>query len=73
MVAAVAADACAPRQADRCACDAAAMAEMRMWRYDREKRYPVLVLDLSRVNGFAPIDSVRIALAAARTVQPRRG
>jgi hypothetical protein len=79
ILAAVAAYGCIPRQADLTAFDPDAMArlETAMWRDYYEKRYVVLFGDLYDVSrsqyGFSPLDSVRIALAAAtaaKTFQP---
>jgi hypothetical protein len=73
--------ACWPRKADLRAFDAAAMArlETAMWRDYYEKHYPRLFYHLYEVSraqfGFAPLDSVRIALSAAqaaKTFQPTR-
>jgi hypothetical protein len=70
-----------PRPADLRAFDPAEMArlETAMWRDYYERRYPALfyrLYDVSRSQfGFAPFDSVRIALSAARaarTFQPTR-
>jgi hypothetical protein len=68
-----------PRAADLRRFDAAAMAEgeTRMWRHYYEHRYLALFADLYRVArcqfGFSPLDSARIAVAAAaaaRRFQP---
>jgi ABC-type amino acid transport substrate-binding protein len=68
-----------PRRADLTAFDPAEMArlETAMWRHYYEQRYLALFLDLYEVarreQGFSPLDSVRIALAAAgaaRSFQP---
>ena len=73
--------ACWPRKADLRSFDPAAMArlETAMWRDYYDRHYPTLFFHLYRVSrtqfGFAPLDSVRIALAAAqaaRTFQPTR-
>jgi hypothetical protein len=73
--------ACWPRSADLRAFDPAGMArlETAMWRDYYEKHYPRLFYHLYEVSraqfGFAPLASVRIALAAAqaaRTFQPTR-
>jgi hypothetical protein len=81
---AVAAAACYggwPRAADLRAFEPAGMArlETAMWRDYYEKRYGALfyhLCDVSRSQfGFSPLDSVRVALAAARaakTFQPPR-
>jgi len=70
-----------PRRADLRGFDPAAMArlETAMWRDYYDRHYPTLfyhLYELSRTQfGFAPLDSVRIALAAAqaaRTFQPTR-
>ena len=72
---------CWPRPADLRGFDPAAMArlETAMWRDYYEKHYPALFYHLYEVSrtqfGFAPSDSVRIALSAAeaaRTFQPTR-
>ena len=81
LVAAIAVYACFPRNADLAAFDPPGMArfETAMWRDYYEKRYAALFYHLyesSRVEfGFSPLDSARIALAAARaarTFQPTR-
>jgi ABC-type amino acid transport substrate-binding protein len=68
-----------PRRADLTAFDPAEMArlETAMWRHYYEQRYLALLLDLYQVarreQGFSPLDSMRIALAAAgaaRAFQP---
>jgi hypothetical protein len=68
-----------PRKADLRAFDPAAMARLEtgIWRDYYEKRYPALFYHLDQVSrtqfGFSPIDSFRIALAAAeaaKTFQP---
>jgi ABC-type amino acid transport substrate-binding protein len=68
-----------PRRADLTAFDPAEMArlETAMWRHYYEQRYLALLLDLYEVarreQGFSPLDSARIALAAAaaaRSFQP---
>lgn len=79
-VAAVAAAyAAIPRRADLAAFDPTEMArlETAMWRHYYEQRYFALFFDLYQVarreQGFSPLDSVRIALAAAhaaRSFQP---
>ena len=72
---------CWPRKADLRSFDPAAMArlETAMWRDYYDKHYPTLFYHLYEVSraqfGFAPSDSVRIALAAAqaaKTFQPTR-
>src|SRR5215510_13197150 len=77
----IAAFACWPRRADLRAFDPAGMARLKtaMWRDYYEKRYPALfyhLYELSRTQfGFSPLDSLRIALAAARAAkafQPTR-
>lgn len=77
----VAAYAVWPRRADLRAFDSAGMArlETAMWREYYEKRYGALfyhLYEMSRTQfGFSPLDSVRIALAAARAAkafQPTR-
>jgi hypothetical protein len=75
-VAAVAAGyAAIPRRADLTRFDPAAMAslETAMWRHYYEARYLALLLDLYRAvrheQGFSPLDSARIALAAARAAR----
>jgi len=73
--------ACWPRRADLRAFDSAGMAQLEtaMWRDYYEKRYPALfyhLYELSRTQfGFSPLDSLRIALAAAsaaKAFQPTR-
>jgi hypothetical protein len=67
-----------PRSADLAAFDPATMAQLEtaMWRHYYEKSYPALFIDLydvSRHQGFSPLDSVRIAVkaaSAARAFQP---
>ena len=70
-----------PRKADLRAFDPAGMArlETEMWRDYYEEHYPTLFYHLYEVSrtqfGFAPLDSVRIALSAARAAkafQPTR-
>jgi len=70
-----------PRRADLTTFDPEAMArlETSMWRHYYEKRYVALFLDLYEVarreQGFSPLDSVKIAVAAARAAkafQPSR-
>jgi hypothetical protein len=64
-----------PRRADLTRFDPAAMAslETAMWRHYYEARYLALLLDLYRAarheQGFSPLDSARIALAAARAAK----
>jgi hypothetical protein len=64
-----------PRRADLTRFDPAAMAslETAMWRHYYEARYLALLLDLYRAvrheQGFSPLDSARIALAAARAAR----
>jgi hypothetical protein len=64
-----------PRHADLSGFDANAMAqrETLMWRHYYEKRYAALFGDLYAVArdqyGFSPLDSVRIALAAANAAR----
>jgi hypothetical protein len=81
LIAAVAAYACWPRNADLRAFDPAEMArlETAMWRDYYEKHYPALFYHLyesSRtLSGFSPLASVRIAVSAAlaaKTFQPTR-
>ncbi len=70
-----------PRRADLRAFEPAEMArlETAMWRDYYEKRYPALFYHLTTLSrtqfGFSPLDSVRIALSAARAAnafQPTR-
>src|SRR5215470_4071370 len=77
----VAAFACWPRQADLRAFDPAGMAQLEtaMWRDYYEKRYPALFYHLYKLSrtkfSFSPLDSLRIALSAARAArafQPTR-
>jgi hypothetical protein len=64
-----------PRRADLTRFDPAAMAslETAMWHHYYEKRYLALLLDLYEVarreQGFSPLDSARIAFAAARAAK----
>jgi hypothetical protein len=64
-----------PRRADLTRFDPVAMAgfETAMWRHYYEQRYVPLFLDLYEVarreHGFSPLDSVRIAVAAARAAK----
>jgi hypothetical protein len=63
-----------PRHADLVGFDPPTMArlETAMWRHYYEKKYPALFRDLydvSRHQGFSPLDSVRIALKAARAAR----
>ena len=64
-----------PRRADLRAFDPDEMArlETAMWRHYYEKRYVALFLDLYQVargqQGFSPLDSVRLAVAAARAAK----
>src|SRR5258708_25497661 len=66
---------CVPRRADVTKFDPTAMAqrETAMWRHYYEKRYFPLFGDLydgSRTQyGFSPLDSVQLALAAARSAK----
>jgi hypothetical protein len=75
MVALAAAYICIPRHADLTSFDPGAMArlETAMWRHYYEKRYLPLFGDLYDVSrtqyGFSPLDSVQIALAAARAAK----
>jgi hypothetical protein len=80
-VAATAAYAAIPRRADLTSFDPQAMArlETSMWRHYYEQRYAALFLDLYQMarseQGFSPLDSLRIAVAAARAAkafQPSR-
>jgi hypothetical protein len=73
--------ACWPRKPDLRAFDPAGMAQLEtaMWRDYYEKHYPKLFFHLYQVSrtqfGFAPLDSLRIALSAAqaaKTFQPTR-
>ena len=67
--------ACWPRKADLRSFDPAAMArlEAAMWRDYYGRHYPQLFYHLYEVSrtqfGFAPLDSVRIALAAAQAAR----
>lgn len=67
-----------PRRADLIRFDPLEMArlETSMWRHYYEKRYVALFLDLYRVarrqQGFSPLDSVRLAVAAARAARSFR-
>jgi hypothetical protein len=81
LVAATAAYAAIPRRADLTSFDPQAMArlETSMWRHYYEQRYAALFLDLYQMarseQGFSPLDSLRIAVAAARAAkafQPSR-
>ena len=62
---------CFPRHADLTAFDPTAMAQLEtsMWRHYYEKRYLPLFRDLYEVSrseyGFSPLDSMRVAYAAA--------
>jgi hypothetical protein len=64
-----------PRRADLTRFDPAGMArrETSMWRHYYEKRYLALVFDLyetsRREQGFSPLDSARLAIAAARAAR----
>jgi hypothetical protein len=64
-----------PRHADLTAFDPSEMArlETSMWRHYYEQRYLALFLDLYDTarwqQGFSPLDSVRLALAAARAAK----
>jgi hypothetical protein len=64
-----------PRRADLRAFDPDEMArlETAMWRHYYERRYVALFLDLYQVarrqQGFSPLDSARIAVAAARAAK----
>jgi hypothetical protein len=75
MVALAAAYACFPRHADLTRFDPTTMArlETSMWRHYYEKRYFPLFADLYDVSrreyGFSPLDSVQIAVAAARAAK----
>jgi hypothetical protein len=75
LIALAAAYASIPRYADLTRFDPAAMAEFEtaMWRHYYEQRYVPLFLDLYEVarreQGFSPLDSVRIAVAAARAAK----
>jgi hypothetical protein len=75
LLAALAAYAALPRRADLVRFDPAAMAalETAMWRHYYEKRYAALFLDLyqsaRREQGYSPLDSVRLAVAAARAAK----
>jgi hypothetical protein len=75
ILAALAAYVAIPRRADLTRFDPAAMAalETAMWRHYYEKRYLPLAFDLyetaRREQGYSPLDSVRIAVAAARAAK----
>ena len=75
VAAAAAAYAAVPRHADLAAFDPAEMArlETAMWRHYYEQRYAALALDLYQVahgqQGFSPLDSLRLALAAVRAAR----
>ncbi len=64
-----------PRRADLTAFDPSASArlETAMWRHYYEKQFVALFLDLYRLaraeQGFSPLDSARIAIAAARAAR----
>src|SRR5262245_3340615 len=64
-----------PRRANLASFDPAAMADLEtaMWRHYYEKRYLALFLDLyqaaRREQGFSPLDSARVAVAAARAAK----
>jgi hypothetical protein len=64
-----------PRRSDLVRFDPSEMArlETAMWRHYYEKRYAALFLDLYHVarrqHGFSPLDSARVALAAARAAR----
>jgi hypothetical protein len=74
-VAAVLAYAAVPRHADLTRFDPAEMARLEMlaWRHYYEKRYLPLFTDLyemsRREQGYSPLDSVRLAVAAARAAK----
>lgn len=74
-VAVAAAYAAIPRRADLTRFDPAEMArlETSMWRHYYQQRYWALFLDLYQVarreQGFSPLDSMRIAMAAARAAK----
>ena len=75
VVAATVAYSVIPRRADLTRFDPAAMArrETSMWRHYYEKRYFPLFFDLyetsRRGQGFSPLDSMRLAVAAARAAK----
>jgi hypothetical protein len=75
MLAVLGAYAALPRQPDLTAFDPAATArlETQMWRHYYDKRFAALFGDLYRVardqDGFSPLDSARIAIAAARAAR----
>ncbi len=75
VMAIVLAYAAVPRRGDLAAFDPAEMArlETSMWRHYYDRRYVALLLDLYDVSrdqqGFSPLDSVRIAVAAARAAK----
>jgi hypothetical protein len=64
-----------PRRADLTAFDASETARLEtlMWRHYYDKRFAALFADLYRLareqNGFSPLDSARIAVAAARAAR----
>lgn len=75
ILAALVAYAAVPRTADLTAFDPAETAriETQMWRHYYDKRFAALLADLYRLareqDGFSPLDSARIALAAARAAR----
>jgi hypothetical protein len=75
VVAATVAYSVIPRRADLTRFDPAAMArrETSMWRHYYEKHYFLLFFDLyetsRREQGFSPLDSMRLAVAAARAAK----
>ena len=75
VLAAAVAYAAIPRRADLTRFDPAEMAQLEtvMWRHYYEKRHFALFLDLYRVSrreqGFSPLDSARVAVAAARAAR----
>src|SRR5215813_2360241 len=75
ILAALAAYAAVPRNADLAAFDPGEVARLEtlMWRHYYDKRFVALFGDLYRLardqDGFSPLDSVRIAVAAARAAR----
>src|SRR5690349_11599665 len=75
VLAALAAYAVIPRRADLTAFDPAASARLEtlMWRHYYDKRFAALFADLYLLareqDGFSPLDSARIAVAAARAAK----
>jgi hypothetical protein len=75
LLAALVALAAVPRQADLTRFDPAATARLEtlMWRHYYDKRFVALFVDLYRLardeQGFSPLDSARIAVAASRAAR----